>query len=190
MNNLESDVNKISKYLTDKQKRFDAVMDASREMIREAGQIITLLHNGRITDARKRLAQLRRTVAATMKADGSFRYHTMQAYQEYAEASCFFSIKTDGSIPSLSEVKVDNEAYILGLMDCVGELKREVFEALNNNDTKSAGKYFNFMKLIYDSTRSVRFAEVVLNGFRKKQDVARIQIESAGSEILSFKKRR
>ena len=189
MNNLESDVNKISKYLTDKQKQFDTVMDASREMIREAGQIITLLHNDKIAEAKKRLAELKKTVAATMGTDGNFRYHTMQAYQEYTEAACFFSIKTEGSIPNLSEVHVDTEAYILGLMDCVGELNREVFEALNNNDTKAANKYFGFMKLIYDSTRSIRFAEVVLNGFRKKQDVARIQIESAGSEILSFKKR-
>lgn len=45
------------------------------------------------------------------------------------------------------------------------------------------------MRMIFDGTRSIRFAEAVLNGFRRKQDVARIQIESAGSEILSFKKR-
>jgi len=190
MNNLENDIGKISSYLTDKQKRFDNIMDASREMIREAGQIITLLHNNRAAEAGKRLTQLRKTVSSTRKIDDSFRYHTMQAYQEYVEAACFFSIKTDGSIPKLSDIGVDNEAYILGLMDTVGELKREVFEALNGSDTKSANKYFEFMKLIYDSTRSIRFAEVALNGFRKKQDVARIQIESAGSEILSFKKKR
>ena len=45
------------------------------------------------------------------------------------------------------------------------------------------------MKQIYDGTRKLRFAEAVLSGFRKKQDVARIQIENAGSEILSFRNR-
>ncbi|MDE1832939.1 MAG: hypothetical protein KGH58_00800 [Candidatus Micrarchaeota archaeon] len=189
MSNLDGDISRISAHLADKQKRFDAVMDSSREMIREAGQIITLLHNNRAAEAKKRMAQLKKAVMATRKIDDNFRYHTLQAYQEYVEAACFFSIKTKGSIPRLSELGVDNEAYILGLMDCVGELKREVFESLNAGDTKSANGYFDFMKLIYDSTRSIRFAEVVLGGFRKKQDVARIQIESAGSEILSFKKR-
>jgi predicted translin family RNA/ssDNA-binding protein len=42
------------------------------------------------------------------------------------------------------------------------------------------------MKDIYDMTRSLRFAEATLQGLRKKQDVARIQIENAGNEILYF----
>ncbi len=72
-------------------------------------------------------------------------------------------------------------------MDVMGELKREILEELRRGNLKKAENYFNKMRLIYDDTRSLRFAEAVLNGFRRKQDTARIQVESAGSEILSFK---
>ena len=46
------------------------------------------------------------------------------------------------------------------------------------------------MKLIYDSTRSLRFAEAIMSGFRRKQDTGRIQLEGAGSELLSYKSKR
>ena len=101
----------------------------------------------------------------------------------------FFNIKSEGRIPNLKDVGVSREAYLLGLMDCVGELKREVLEELRDSNVKKAEEYFGMMRHIYDTTRPVRFAEAVLQGFRKKQDVARIQIENAGTEILSSGKR-
>lgn len=184
---LDKDIEGISDELTRKQDDFDRVMQLSREIIREAGQSITLLHNN--DDASAKLAGMKKRAAALMKIDEKFRYNTLQAYQEYAEAVIFSQIKTDRVIPSVADVGVDREAYLMGLMDVVGELKREILESLRANDKKSAEFYFDTMKDIYDSTRRLRFAEAVLNGFRKKQDIARIQIENAGSEILSFRER-
>jgi len=46
------------------------------------------------------------------------------------------------------------------------------------------------MKGIYDSTRSMRFANSLVPDFRHKQDTARIQLENAGSEILAFESRK
>ena len=107
--------------------------------------------------------------------------------QEYAEAAVFSGIKTKESVPSIKEIDVDPEPYLLGLMDVMGELKREILEELRNGNTKKAEFYFGKMRLIYDSTRSLRFAEAIITGFRRKQDVARIQLEGAGSEMLSAK---
>ncbi len=187
MNGIGSDISSISDRLAKKQKNFDNVMDVSRDMIRLAGESITLLHNNEKASALKKINEIAAKAKVMQKMDSDFRYHSLQAYQEYAEALCFYWVKTKGRLPRLSESKVPYEAYLMGLMDTVGELKREVLESLRHNDIKSAELYLEFMKSIYDSTRSIRFAEAVLNGFRKKQDVARIQIEGAGSEILSAK---
>ena len=184
---LEEDVEKISLHLKMKQYQFDQVMQLSREVIREAGQTITLLHNSDSKSAAEHIASMKKVLKELSKIDDGFRYHSLQTYQEYAEAFAFFKIKTEGRLPQISETGVDNEAYLLGLMDVVGELKREVLEALRESDLKSAESYFEMMKLIYDKTRHLRFAEAVLSGFRKKQDVARIQLENAGGEILSYR---
>ncbi len=187
---LDSEISSITGALQRKQKEFDEVMALVRDTIRESAQAITLLHNGKEAEARKRLAAAYVMVKGLRKHDGDFNYHSRQAYQEYAEARIFYIIKGTGAIPTSREVGVDGESYIMGLMDVMGELKREILEALREQKLREAETYFSRMRTIYDSTRSIRFAEAVLNGFRKKQDVARIQVENAGSEILSFKSRR
>lgn len=189
MEELDGDIEKISKGLIEKQASFDKVMQLSRELIRDAGQTITLMHNDEKEKALDRLRAMAGTVKKLQKSDQQFRYNTLQAYQEYAEAYIFTDIKTKRKVSTEKSVGVGGEAYLMGLMDVEGELKREILEALRSGKVKEAEWYFDTMKRIYDSTRRLRFAEAVLSGFRKKQDTARIQIENAGSEILMFKGR-
>ena len=96
---------------------------------------------------------------------------------------------TDGRIPALREVGTDGEAYLMGMMDVFGELKREIIGSLSEGDVRSARSYYSLMVGMFDATRSVRFAEAVLQGFRRKQDVARIQMEGASSELLAFSRK-
>jgi translin len=189
MQGIENDVKIISESLSKKQRDFDTAMGLVRDIIRESAQAITMLHNNKEKEASKKIDFAQNMVKTLNKFDAEFSYNTKQAYQEYAEAKIFFEIKKKGVLPTYKSVGVDQESYLMGLMDVMGELKREILESLRENKVKEAEKYFDKMRMIFDGTRSIRFAEAVLNGFRRKQDVARIQIESAGSEILSFKKR-
>lgn len=189
MNDIDNEIKAVTEYLTKKQLDFDKVMGLVRDVIRESAQAITLLHNNNPKEAAKRIEFASGMVKTLGKFDPYFDYSAKQAYQEFAEAKIFLEIKTNRQIPASKKVGVDQESYLMGLMDVMGELKREVIEALSENKVKEAEEYFKSMRMIYDGTRSIRFAEAVLSGFRRKQDVARIQIENAGSEILAFKKR-
>ncbi|MDE1870728.1 MAG: hypothetical protein KGI06_00625 [Candidatus Micrarchaeota archaeon] len=187
MSKLDSDIKSITKHLTQKQKDFDRVMALVRDIIRNSAQAITMLHNNDAKSASKIVSTTLSMVKELKKFAPAFAHNAKQAYQEYAEARILLGIKLNHEIPTCAETGVDQESYLMGLMDVMGELKREVFESLGEGRVDEADEYFRSMRTIYDSTRSVRFAEAVLNGFRRKQDVARIQLESAGSEILSFK---
>lgn len=186
---LDEDVNRIKANLEGKQEKFERVIMLSRKIIAASAQTITLLHNNEMQKAVSELKLVRDNIAGLQSIDAQFKYYTVQAYQEYVEASMLMQIKKDGTIPSQKSLGMDDDAYLLGMMDVVGELKREILESLRKYDTKTAERHFDLMKQIYDSTRSLRFAESIISGFRKKQDTARIQIENAGSEILMFKSR-
>ncbi len=186
---LDDEVKRIKSNLEKKMERFERVMALSRKIIASSAQAITMLHNNEMQKAATEIRQIRENVNALQKLDLQFKYYTVQAYQEYVEASILMQIKKAGSIPTQKSLSMDDDAYLLGMMDAVGELKREILESLRKYDTKTAEEYFDLMKQIYDSTRSLRFAESIMGGFRKKQDTARIQIENAGSEILMFKSR-
>lgn len=187
MDALDRDIEEISHGLVTKQHDFDHAMDLARRAVRNSGVAITMLHNNDIAGARRLVDEISKMIGELSGADAQFKYNTAQAYQEYAEAAIFIGIKEHGTIPSKSAIGVGGEAYLMGLMDVVGELKRDVLEALRAGDIDTAETHFGMMRHIYDSTRSVRFAEAVLGGFRRKQDTARIQLEGAGGEILSFR---
>ena len=85
-----------------------------------------------------------------------------------------------------TELAFGEIAYLLGMMDLVGELKREAVDAIRERRIADAESYYGFMKGIYDSTRALRFASALVPDFRRKQDTARIQIESAAGELAAF----
>lgn len=185
MSELEGEISALSKSLTLKQKRFDSAMDRSRELIRLSGVIITKLHNNDMAGAKKGLIQAERLSKGLAKYR-EFDYNTRQSQQEYSEAKIFSCIKVSKRLPSRKEVGTESEAYLMGMMDVFGELKREIIGSLSQGDAGSASLYYTIMVEMFDATRSIRFAEAVLQGFRRKQDVARIQMESSASELLAF----
>ena len=184
LDSLEKSIKNAEKHFLITQQNFDVVNNTCREMIRECARGITYIHNDKIGEAQEILKSIEKKHKSLSTFEDRFGYIIMQAYQEMAEMQIFYDIKNNNLIPTPNNLEINYDSYILGLMDVVGELKREVLNALHKNDIESAKKYYNKMVEIYDTTRHIRFAEPILPGFRKKQDVARIQIENAGSDIL------
>ncbi len=183
---MDSEMEKIEKELAAKQGAFDKANALTREIIRNCAKAITLLHNGGGPDTKAAAAHIKsaQDSAQKLKSMHGFEYIAIQGYQELAEAMIFYEIKKGGEVLSPSEFGFGTEAYLLGLMDVVGELKREVLISIREKRAQQAKEYLSIMEDIYDSTRGLRFAEAVLPNFRRKQDVARIQLESAGSDLV------
>jgi translin len=177
----------IERKLVSMQERKDKVLEISREIVRNAGKSITLVHARKMGDANRGIVRLRALARKLRSAEQGFEYFSVQAHQEYVEALAFYSVVKEKRLPSLSEMGTSEIPYLLGIMDLVGELKREAIESMRENDPKAADTYYSLMKDIYDSTRAMRFANSLVPEFRRKQDSARIQIENTGTELLSFK---
>ncbi len=183
-------IGEIEKEILSMQAKKDAVMDLSREIIRLTGRCITLMHAREMRRADSMLSGIKLLVKKLQSSDKGFEYNSQQAYQEYVEAAVLHSILGKGRLPSDRELGVDSSSYLLGILDVVGELKREVFEALRADDFKRAESYYSFMADIHDSLLPLRFSSSLMPDFRKKQDVARIQLESVSGELLSFRNSR
>jgi len=182
------DIDKIEADLTTLQERRDEVMDLSREVIRLAGRAITKIHAGDKSETDKLLKELKSNVKKLRTMEHGFEYHSLQAHQEYVEAYALFIMVNESRIPTMKELEVDGISYLLGLLDSVGELKRHSFDYLRKNDRKGAERCYDLMLEIYDSTVPMRFANSVVPDFRKKQDVARMQIERLSGELLFFQR--
>jgi translin len=111
--------------------------------------------------------------------------------QEYAEAQIVLSAVELKKIPSFTKLGVAEVPYLLGLLDAVGELRREtyelrreMYESLRRGNKHEGEFYFKMMEEIYDELLPLRFSNAVLPEFRRKQDVARQQIERSRGELL------
>ncbi len=181
------EIYEIERLLEKKQKNLDQINDISKKIIRASGIMITKLHNN--LDVKEDMDKINGLVEMLKDSDKDYKYYTIQAYQEYSEAMIFNNIKNEGELPSYKELAVPPEAYLLGILDVVGELRREIGDLLNKSDMEKAENYYEIIKSIFDSTRGIRYPDSILPSFRRKQDVARIQMENASSEILISKKK-
>lgn len=179
-------IKNIEKKLLLLHKQKDKILELSRDIVRLSGKVITQIHAEDFKVAKTSLILLTSMNKKLLSIEKGFEYNSQQAHQEYVEAYSLFVMVTENRIPSLSEVNTDEGSYLLGLLDSVGELKRQGFDSLRKGDSKKTESYYKLMLDIYDSTVPLRFANSILPDFRKKQDVARMQIERTGTELLFF----
>ena len=184
-----NDIKQVEKRMQDLEEQREQVLSLSRELIRNAGKAIVAMHAKDSVKAKKILSEMESIRNKLVDVEKGLEYNSLQAHQEYVEARILDGIITKEKILGMKELGVDEKAYALGLMDVVGELKREAIDSLLNNNPKVAERYYDFMVDIYDSTLHLRFANAVLPDFRRKQDSARIQVENTASEILRTKQR-
>ena len=83
------------------------------------------------------------------KSTGDLNRYLLTPEQELVEAVALLSIIEGKQIPSYKSIKVSGESYILGLLDCIGELKRQIIDQIRIGNSKNAENYFEIMENLY-----------------------------------------
>jgi translin len=170
------------------ESRLDEAEGLSRQLVRACGILITNIHR-RQDGTKQELEAAKNVAGALMKMNEANENMKLHSLQEYAEAFIFYAAVSEDRIPDSAETGVGDRPYLLGMMDAIGELKREVFESLSKNEVEKARDYATAMQDMYDACAGIRYQEHVLPGFRRKQDVARVLVESCNAELLHFGRR-
>lgn len=181
---LDLGIGSIEKKLSRKEKDLDFLLAETRKVVRLCSNSIKSMHAYDLKGANAILDEAGELLKGLAPYHGQFPSHINHVYQEYAEARIVLSAIEQKKIPSYAKLKLPEIPYLLGLLDAVGELKREMYESLRRGNKHEAGFYFKMMEEIYDELLPLRFSNAVLPEFRKKQDSARHQIEQARGELL------
>ena len=65
--------------------------------------------------------------------------------KEFAEANLTLALVTDGPLPLPQTLSVDIAAFMNGLAEAVGELRRYILDGLRNEDDAEAERYLEVM---------------------------------------------
>jgi translin len=184
LKNVKSSLAKISKSLDDIQGSREYLIKNTREVILLCSQAIISIHKSDVKTGRKKAEQAKKLLDEIRKRSRNELYrHIITAEQELVEAFAFISIVDKSEIPSAESLGVRGESYILGLLDCVGELKRLVYDSIRIGKANDARKFFEIMENLYLFLYPFAIYDKIINETRRKLDVNRILIEDARAAV-------
>jgi translin len=182
---LAPQVAEIAARLSEQEKRQDAVLPLTREIVRECSVAIRHLHSGSLAEAQNVLSQVREKVDNLKGIAGTDLQHTADiAYQEFVEATALLSIAARKSVPTYSELGLPPITYLNGLCDCGGELRRQIQIAIKDGDKTTAEYYFAALDSLYEQLMALKYSSSLVGSLKRKQDVLRGQLEAARGEML------
>ena len=136
------------------------------------------VHNGKNSDAAGEVASAKKLLAALRKdGTGQLARYLVSPEAEFVEASSVLALAAGKRVPSRDSLGVSPEAYVLGLLDTVGELKRLVLDSIKDGRLQEARRYFENMESLYSVCSPLAVYDHVLGGGRRKIDVARMLVE-------------
>lgn len=183
--NLPEIIDEIEARLDEKDEVRELALKSSRAIARLAGAAIHRLHKGEgsgpeLLEAREEALKLR-----SLLEDHPDLYHAgfvESALQEVCEAAVVHAILAGKALPGPKELGATDTAYLLGLGDSVGELRRLALEALRRGDVASAADHLKRMEDIFDGLLRFDYPNAIV-ALKRKQDVARSLIEKTRGEL-------
>jgi len=190
LKNVKISLNKITKSLGEVQDSREFLLKNTREIIILCSRSIIAVHKGDLTEGKKNLKQADILLKKyKKKATGQLRRYLITPEQEFVEAVCLIAIVEKKEIPSDKKLAVMPESYVLGLLDCVGELKRRVFDKIRIGEIDEATKIFEVMEDLYLQLYTFSMYDKVVKEARRKIDVNRILVDDVRSAITEEKRR-
>lgn len=173
-------LSEIARSLEAQREGRERLIKGSRDVIALCSRAIVTVHAGRIEDAAGIAARAGETLAGLRaEAPAHMRQHVAIAEQELVEALALIAIVSGRDVPSAESIPVDGAPYVLGLLDCIGELKRQVLDRIRAGEAGEAERLFEVMGGLYDMLYPMAAYDKVVKEARRKLDVNRELIERA-----------
>jgi len=184
LKNVKSSLPKISKSLQASNASREFLIKNTRDVVILCSHSIIAAHKGDLRLAKQKIKKAEVVLKKNQKkAKDNFKKYLVTPEQEFVEAHSFLAVIENKEIPSIKSLKVAEESYILGLLDCIGELKRFVLDNIRNDQLKKADRIFSVMENLYQTLYPFAMYDKIIKDTRRKLDVNRILVEETRSVI-------
>lgn len=168
----------------------DRTLSRSRELIRYCANSIRATHRGDDEEARALLKDARNSAEEMMAEaqeypDLYYAGYTQDALKELAEAFITRAVVRDEALPTPAALNVENAAYLNGLAEAAGELRRFALDALRRGEVEQAEKILGHMDDIYSVLVTVDFPDAITGGLRRSTDMVRGVLERTRGDVTT-----
>jgi translin len=186
---LESLAEKIRLYFSTKDAAREKALRLSREIIRYSATTIRAVHRQEKVNAEQLLASaqalLKELADDVLKKNNDLAYagFVHDAQKELAEASCTLAIVSSKPLPEPEALGVSYPAYLNGLGEAVGELRRYILDSLRRNDLSRCEELLSTMDDIYSVLMTMDFPDGITYGLRRTSDAIRGILERTRGDL-------
>jgi translin len=185
----KSDIQQIQAELLSYDKAREKLQTLTRNATRLCSWAIISIHRGKLAEASKTLSEAKRDLDVLQSL---LTEHTelpqfgqvLVAFQEYAEAKLLLQVKKNGKIASLRDVGTSSTAYLLGMLDFIGELRRMTLDSLRHGDAEKAQTLLSTMESVYEELMGLDRTSILPN-FRRKLDASRRILEATRGDVAT-----
>ena len=184
LKNVKSSLKGISKSLLASNESREFLIKNTRDVVILCSHSIIAVHKGDLRLAKQKLKKAEVVLKKNQKKAGDkFQKYIITPEQEFVEAHSFLAVVENKEIPSLKSLKVSEVSYVLGLLDCIGELKRLVLDNIRKGQLEKADRIFDVMENLYQTLYPFALYDKIVKEARRKLDVNRILVEETRSVI-------
>jgi len=177
-------------YLSHKHVARERALPKSRSVIRFCANSIRATHRHeleRASELRAQAANLLQEIETDLRdhRDIYFAGFVQDAQKEYAEASVFAALVQHSLLPTPEELSIGYAAYLNGLAEAVGELRRYLLDQLRRGSSEHCERYLNAMDDIYAVLITVDFPDAITAGLRRTTDATRGILEKTRGDLTT-----
>lgn len=159
-----------------------------RDAIRCCSQAIRAVHRQEFDQAAESLKSARDLLTEAEQAVAAYNELSntgfiRDAQKEFAEGSILLALVTEKQVPSPEELGIEAAAYLNGLGEAVGELRRYLLDGMRRGDLSRSEELLLVMDDIYNVLVTMDFPDAITGGLRRTTDMVRGVLEKTRSDL-------
>ena len=185
---LESIADRIRRSFSAKDAAREKALPLCREAIRHCSNAIRAVHRQEFDQAKELLQSAHNLIteaeeAVSMYSELRNSGFIRDAQKEFAEGSITLALATEKQPPGPDELGIDAAAYLNGLGEAVGELRRYLLDSMRRGDLSRGEELLSAMDDIYGILVTMDFPDAITGGLRRTTDVVRSILEKTRSDL-------
>jgi len=185
---LDPIMERVRAVFVDKHRAREHALPLCREAIRHSANAIRAVHRQEFAEAEQLIGRACELLTEAKEGLDGHKdiYHAgfvHDAQKEYAEACATLAVIAGRALPTPESLGVELPAYLNGLGEAVGELRRHLLDRLRSGDVDHCEGILAAMDDIYSVLVTMDYPDAMTGGLRRTTDAVRGILERTRGDL-------
>lgn len=168
----------------------DLTLARSRSLVRFCANSIRASHRHEFEAAEELLDEAKQAAGIMCQEAGVYSDildagYVQDALKELAEAAITLAFATNQPLPDPDAMHIGYAAYLNGLGEAAGEMRRYALDSMRRNDLAESERILDIMDEIYTHLVTMDFVDSLTGGLRRTTDMVRGVVERTRGDLTT-----